>query len=108
MFYFYFSLFVFSNIFPQLVAPRTLTAVLKAMRAVLHLLQIFAFVSRSGAFAPVAFSSQCLLTSRCWVAPVLAAVPDPTGNDAAQRALEQAAKLRQEAADLEEELAKGW
>ena len=75
------------------------------MRAVLHLLQIFAFVSRSGAFAPVAFSSQSLLTRR---APVLAAVPDPTGNDAAQRALEQAAKLRQEAADLEEELAKGW
>lgn len=36
------------------------------------------------------------------------AVPDPTGSDAAKRALEQAAQLRQEVADLEEELAKGW
>lgn len=34
--------------------------------------------------------------------------PGMTGNDAARRALGQASKLRQEAADLEKELAKGW
>lgn len=81
---------------------------LKALRAVLHVLQVFALVSPSGAFGPAAFSSR-LLSKRSWQggAPV-SAVPDPAGNDAAQRALEQAAKLRQEVADLEEKLAKGW
>lgn len=88
--------------------PATLTTVLKAMRGLLHLLQVFAFVSRSGAFVPVAFSSRCLLSRRSWEGGVVRAVPDPTGNDAAQKALEQAAQLRQEVADLEEELAKGW
>ena len=82
------------------------------MRAVLYVLQILAFVSRSGAFAPVALSSQRLLLRRSGSygrhgAPVQA-LPDPSeGNAAAQKALEQAAQLRQEVADLEEELAKG-
>eukprot|EP00903_Cladosiphon_okamuranus_P014178 g13175.t1 len=77
------------------------------MRAVLHGLQILAFVSRSGAFAPVAFSSQCLLSRRSGHGVAPQAVPDPTGNDAAEKALERAKQLRQEVADLEEELAKG-
>lgn len=93
---------------PQQSCATALITVLKAMRAVLHVLLILAFVSRSGAFAPVAFSSQCLLSRRSWHGTAqVQAVPDPTDNDAAQKALEQAKQLRQEAADLEEELAKG-
>lgn len=77
---------------------------LKAMRAALHVLQIFAFVSRSGAFAPVAFPSQCLPRR---ISPVRKLRMMEPVNDAAQKALKQAAQLRQEAADLENELAKG-
>lgn len=77
------------------------------MRAVLRVLHYIAFVSLSGAFAPVAFPSQ-RVSSRSWNGYVgVRAVPNQTGDDAAKKALDQAAQLRQEVADLERELAKG-
>lgn len=64
------------------------------MHIPLHALQLLAFVSP----AAVRINKTCVH---------LGAAPDQAGNDAARKALEQAAKLRQEVAELEKEVAKG-
>lgn len=71
----------------------------RTMRATLYVLQLLAFVSHSGAFVPAAGRIRAL------GGRTLRAVPDQ--RDGARKALEQASRLRQEAADLEKELEKG-
>lgn len=66
------------------------------MRVPLHALQLFAFVSPAA--VRINLSRTCTQ---------IRAVPDQAGNDAARKALEQAAKIRQEVADLEKEISKG-
>ena len=77
----------------------------KGMRVILlHVLQLLVFVSLSEAFVP---ATGRIHSGRLGDRALRAVPASDSDRDGARKALEQASRLRQEAADLEEELAKG-